>query len=159
MCLFTEIVVSVNPFCDHPMGPRLENWFHDLPTTTLKTFPELLERAFASSHPDPRPTNPNGRSADRGKDIEYEVCSQHQYETFIIPLSIELNWPRNIEFQRLGNRCRSPVVWERLVAVYQRPWTSVLVGKTASETYNDKELRKSLVFELRPSAGYYGTRG
>lgn len=145
-------VSEICPFCDQFLGPRNEEWFESLPQTTFNTLPELLSRCWANSKEQPRDTNPEGRTV-HNKELVHLACSQHQYESLILPLSVQYEWPRSIDFNVLLKRVSKENINGVIKRVYKAPWTSILIKAPAPETYNIEQLVEA--FKLSPlnSAG------
>ena len=56
-----------------------------------------------------------------------DVCSQHRYETTVLPLARQYSWPTNPEFERLGDMVEAEPVFTRVVEVYIDPKLTVLI--------------------------------
>lgn len=126
-----EFVRFVCPFCDQPFGPRVLEWFTDLPTTTPDTLPRLIAGLWAATPHTPRPTNSQGRAVTGKKllTLQEQVCDQHRYESMILPLSVQFGWPRNVNFYRLLGLLFHKSVEDRVTRVFEYPWSGQMIRK------------------------------
>lgn len=117
------------PFCDEPIGPRRDEWFVNLPTTTADTLPDLFASLWPKSQPEPRPTNPQGRRVTAElKEEKRVLCEQHRYEVMILPLSVQYQWPRDVSFYKLLGYLFDDAVEERLQRVFEYPWVGHMIA-------------------------------
>lgn len=59
-----------------------------------------------------------------------QVCEQHKYETFILPLAKQYEWPTELEFETLYTRLQREDVLEGIVALYMNLGNTVLFRTT-----------------------------
>ncbi|KAM6496813.1 RTC4-like domain containing protein, partial [Amanita muscaria] len=82
------------PFCDallpQPVTPFLR---------------KLINNALKKSRHDPRPGNPLGRKAPSA--IFVNVCQRHTFESEELPKAEANSWPKNIDWEQLGDRIRA----------------------------------------------------
>lgn len=116
------------PFCDEPLSPRRPEWFAGLPRTRFTTLPELIQKLWNESDPDPRPTNTNGRKPRAGQaTLTSQTCTQHQYEIGCLPIYAQYRWPVSMDYSQLVERLRGQSVMSRLLLVFEFPLKSVLM--------------------------------
>lgn len=132
-------IVHLCPFCDNPLGPRELVWFEDLPTTTPETLTSLYGAAWPKSRHSPRATNRNGRESR--DETASAACRQHMYETMILPLSVQYQWPRNIDFSSFLVRIKASHYFKLLQKVFKSPWTSVLLGVASAAEKDRSQLQ------------------
>lgn len=117
------------PLCDQPIGPRRIELFDNLPKTKLSTLPDLYRSIWPHTVPVPRESNENGRKVSGKTRCVFEVdvvCKQHRYESLILPLAAQFDWPRTLDCASLRGRLDSNAVAEELVRVYINPQQTVL---------------------------------
>lgn len=118
------------PLCDRIIAPRMQKNFHGLPQTTEQTLVELYRRIWPYTSPSPREGNADARSVlvgdskKRGYELLGEVCTQHRYETFYLPLSLQLQLPRSIDFNRLSKRMVNGSMRTCILSIFESPWLS-----------------------------------
>lgn len=116
-------VAGFCPFCDVPLGPRVDAWFVNLPTTTRESLADELAKIWHLSTPANLEFYPNARTLQFISDAD-DFCRRHAYETMILPLAHQFGWPKDTDFQYLSVRIRTmapPVI--RMLA--ERPWLAV----------------------------------
>lgn len=128
---FADVTIKdICPLCDRSIGPRLSKNFQGLPTTTEQTLVELYRRIWPHTSPTPREENAHARSVlidgsqKRAYELLREVCTQHRYESFCLPISLTLQLPRSIDFERLANRMVTKPMREVLLSIFESPWLS-----------------------------------
>lgn len=157
------IVRSICPYCDQPLGPRRQEWFEGLPLTTLDTLPTLIGRLWEKTTDDPRHTNGAGRRVEiTDFRFQVDVCDQHQYETIILPLACQYQWPRTIDFAEFMKRVGSTEIVNYAVQIYEDPWSGALVGDAigANRSRSAKSNRDiSLLFPRRRRKDFFASAG
>lgn len=122
------------PFCDQPLGPRRIEWFDGLPVTDAQTLPDLISQLWNGTSHSPRPTNSEGRAVpDHLGELHYMVCTQHQYETMVLPLSVQYQWPRAANYFTLVQAITTDEVINRIKHVFDFPWSGVLINASPPE--------------------------
>lgn len=120
---------SICPFCDQPLGPRRDEWFEGLPHTDKGTLPSLIGQLWVRTSEDPRHVNKEGRRVEFCDfQLQVDVCDQHQYETVILPLAAQYEWPRDIDYSEFVKRLGSVEFLNFAVRIFEDPWSGVLVG-------------------------------
>lgn len=122
------LIEEICPYCDEPIGPRYPALFEGLPVTTYRTLPDLMASLWPLTVPDARSTNLRGRRV-YGKDssLKHAVCSQHEYESGLLPLAIQFSWPKDTDEEKLLRRLKERGCWFRLKGVFRKPWTGVVM--------------------------------
>lgn len=123
-----EIVRYLCPFCDQPLGPRVEEWFEGLGRMSMDTLPRLIASLWKKTSPHPRITNLQGRRVS--EDLEHDqkvVCEQHRFETLILPISVQFAWTRKPNFYTLLGFMFQPEVESRLQWVIETPALGLMI--------------------------------
>lgn len=127
-----QLVKRLCPFCDQPLGPRVDSWFDGLPQTTLETLPNLIAALWVSTKRTPRPNNPQGRTLpgddEQLEELRKTVCSQHRYESLIIPMSVQYNWPRDANFSDLLGSLFQEGIRDTIQRLYEYPWGGLVIS-------------------------------
>ena len=84
-----------------------------------------------------------------------DVCAQHRYETHIIPLSVQYEWPRTIDFEDVVTRIKQKGIRGRVVEVYSKPWTTVNLraGVDVPKEYDVSRLSRYFIHPATSSSG------
>lgn len=128
------LIEDICPFCDQPLGPREPSWFEGLPSTTMQTLPKKMVALWGITTPSPRESNSQGREVSfEQQDIMIDTCGQHQYESLILPLSLQYRWPRKASFFGLLCRLFQPFVTDRIKLVYEHPWSGLVIAGRREE--------------------------
>lgn len=151
------IIEDVCPLCDQPLGPRKTDWFRGLPCTRASTLGDMYKEIWPLTIADPRDSNADGRKVDwkKGWEILLKICAQHQYESLILPLSIQYGWPRRVDFNRFLRRILAPNVLAVAQNLYAEPWKCVAIRTDVGTrpTYRKKTILPRLVRTLEPTSG------
>lgn len=128
---FLDVTINdVCPLCDRSLAPREPKYFQGLPTTTDQVLVELYRRIWPHTSPSSREGNGNGRSVllDGSRNSSYEilrqVCTQHRYESFCLPMSLELQFPRSADFEKVAERMITEPMKSILLSIFESPWLS-----------------------------------
>lgn len=130
------------------MGPRRPEWFEGLPNTSENTLAQLIGDFWSETVEVERATNSQGRrvegTIDTGRDY---ICEQLRYETVVLPLAKQYDWPTHIDFELFLKRICSSKILEILVMLYKDPWHGILIND--GNTNKHKRTIKSLTARTR----------
>lgn len=69
------------------------------------------------------------RVYQKDANLKNAVCSQHEYESGIVPLAAHFRWPKTSDMEVLITRLKQRSVWERVKLVYRDPGEGIMLGK------------------------------
>lgn len=150
-------IIDLCPLCDQPLSPRKDDWFRGLPCTKSTTLVDIYKEIWPLTIPDPRDTNEEGRKVDwkKGWELLLKACAQHQYESLILPISVQYEWPRHVDFNRFLRRILAPEIITVARNLYAEPWKCIGMRADVETrpTYRKKTMLPRLIRTLEPVAG------
>lgn len=86
---------------------------------------------------------------------QIEVCDQHAYETLILPLSVQFQWPRNVNFFEFLCKLSQPNVIAHMKKVHDNPWAGTVISyvPVSERSRNIKDLLDKRRLGVLQSAG------
>lgn len=81
------------------------------------------------SRPQARESNGQGIVFTDTEVATSHICSQHRYESLILPVALQYLWPRKVDYEALVARVTSEKYLKVVAQVHDDPDVSVVMGK------------------------------